>query len=1119
MKNLLRAVVALAVLVVLPSLFFTVPEVCAQSDTASLSGAVVDQTEAVIPNVQITLLNSATSAKREVVTSQDGTFSIPLLPPGTYKLIAQRKGFAGVEIPNIVLHASDQRVLNIKLKIGQASQMMKIEASVVALDTSPSVSTSVDRNFVNNLPLNGRSFQSLLLMTPGVVMANGDGQLSINGQRTDANYFTVDGVSANIGVTINPPVTMTGQGNYSPDEKMSGSIPGFNATGTTNNLISVDAMQEFKVQTNTYSAEYGRQPGGQVQLTSRSGSNKFHGDVYDYFRNDALDAQDWFNASTLKKKPPLRQNDFGATLGGPIYKDKTFFFASYEGLRLVTPQQGQNFTVPGQNIYVPGQGIVPFRGNTSLSPVVQAMINAFPAPNGPDNMTQVTDPNNPTGPKLTVPNGSAIYYAQWSNIRNIDAFSVRIDHHFNSKISMFGRINISPSSSVQRGVATDTSSQVNTKTYTFGTTALLTNRMSNEFHVNYSENGGNSISMATSRFGGKPFDASTVLPSFADKNSVLSYSLPGYASYSLGPNVQNRMRQWNFTDNYSILAGSHSLKFGMDYRYLFPKSAPKDYLLNIYLTDPATLFAGKASTVYTYAYDSVVAIYKNLSLYSQDTWRVNKRLTLDMGLRWEWNPAPVSGDSKLPITTVTGANNLATMQVAPPGTPMYRTVWNSFAPRIGASYELRNQAGWETVLRGGFGIFYDLGAGTSGTATTQFPFSRNRSTYGVAFPFTSSSAVQPPAPLSMNPPFYNQSFTGYNPDFVLPRTYEWTVGVSQGLGANQTLTVNYVGNAGRRLIRRYVYQYGGGFGSGPTINPSFIGDTLSYSTNAPGFADSSDYDALQVQFQRRLSKGIQVLSNYTWAHAMDTGSNDFSASFFQNAPNPASTRGNSDFDIRQIFNAAVTYQLPSLHSSNAAANILSKTFLNGWSTDFIFKKQTAAPVTVSYQALGNGFNFWGYRADQVPGVPVWVSDPLGGGGKRLNSAAFTVPACAYDSTTACNGNTARNGIRGFGATQLDFAISRDFPITERVKFEFRGELFNIFNHPNFGSPSASLGTVSGSKANNSWSFFPTSDYKNQGFGRPSTTLANGFYGAGGTLASMYSIGGPRSVQLVAKIVF
>src|SRR6266545_5623381 len=326
------------VVLTLLTAFCLLPSALGQSATATLSGTIEDQNKASIPGVLVTIENTGTTLKREATTNDDGSFTVPLLPPGRYVVTARRDGFAPVQINDVVLNVGDQKGLKIELKAGDVNAQVQVTGEAPLINTSPAVATTIDRQFVANIPLNGRSFQSLLTLTPGIVLVpsfrNSTGQFSVNGQRANANYFTVDGVSANVANGVG---TRVGQ-------STSGTLPGLTAFGTTQSLVSVDALQEFKVQTSSYSSEFGRSPGGQISIVTRSGTKDFHGSAFDYLRNDKLNANNWFNNKFRIKRPPERQNDFGATFSGPVMvpgyngRDRTFFFFSYEGLRLLTPQ-------------------------------------------------------------------------------------------------------------------------------------------------------------------------------------------------------------------------------------------------------------------------------------------------------------------------------------------------------------------------------------------------------------------------------------------------------------------------------------------------------------------------------------------------------------------------------------------------------------------------------------------------------------------------------------------------------------------------------------------------------------------------------------------------------------
>jgi hypothetical protein len=320
------------------------PALGQSASSAAVNGIAQDTSDARIPNASVKLINTDTGTESNSTTSKDGNFSIPSVLPGHYRLQIEREGFDTTQLTGIILNVGDNKSVIIRMKVGSSQQTVTVDASGININTTDaSVSTVVDRKFVESMPLNGRSFQSLILLAPGVVTNSpqtsvnqgATGEFSINGQRTDANYYTVDGVSANNGVFA---------GNSGSQASSSGGLPAASALGSTQALVSVDALQEFRINTSTYSAEYGRQPGGQIQFETRSGTNQFHGTTFDYLRNTIFDANNWFNdyATPPIAKPAERQNDFGGVLGGPLSiprlysgRDKTFFFFSYEGLRLL----------------------------------------------------------------------------------------------------------------------------------------------------------------------------------------------------------------------------------------------------------------------------------------------------------------------------------------------------------------------------------------------------------------------------------------------------------------------------------------------------------------------------------------------------------------------------------------------------------------------------------------------------------------------------------------------------------------------------------------------------------------------------------------------------------------
>ncbi len=1043
------------------SAFCILPSAFSQSATATLTGSVVDQNDAAIPGVTVTLENTSKGLRRQAVTNDEGNFTIPLLQPGIYVLSTAAQGFAPVRISNVVLNVGDQKALQIQLKAGDVNATVQVTSEAPLINESPAVATVVDRRFVENMPLNGRSFQSLIALTPGVVLTKSTavemGQFSVNGQRPDANYFTVDGVSANASI---------GAGFFN-GQLSSGSLPGLSAAGGTNNLVSVDALQEFKVLTSTYAPEFGRQPGAQISIATRSGTNEFHGTAFDYFRNDVLDANDWFANSKGLAKPPLRQNDFGGVFGGPVLlpayngHNRTFFFVSYEGLQLRQPVV-KTTLVPSLTV----------RQNAVAG--IQPFFKAYPLPNGPDR-----------------PNGLAEFSASFSNRSELNATSLRIDHAMGGKVTVFGRYNDAPSKNVERGafgigtLNSVSSTALNTQTLTFGTVITLTPRLANDLRMNYTRYSG-SLGHALDDFGGAVRPSDTVLFPNGDSSSTgqVTFVISGGTNSTLlnGANALNLQRQVNVVDAVSFTNGAHQWKFGLDYRRLFPVFNLTKYNLSISVSSASVAATqGLASTVGVGAFEgNLHPIATNLSAFAQDTWLTTRRLTLTYGLRYEINPAPIeqNGNNQFAVNQVT---DLATLTILPRGTALYKTTYNNLAPRVGVAYLLSDRPKRQTVLRGGFGVFYDLGNTQAMNAYSAggFPFGANKTLSNVLLPLTSVQAAPPV--ITAQIPSSGQLFAT-DPGLKLPYTLQWNIAFDQSLGSDQTISATYVGAAGRRLLRRELLR----------TNPNFA------VVNVTRNAATSDYHALQLQFQRRLSRGFQALASYTWSHSLDISSNDSLGDIPIAKVDPRTSRGPSDFDVRHAFNAGITYNIPTWDWK-----AVGRMFLRDWGIDANITARSATPVDVTI-SRNLGFGSFTFRPDLVSGVPLSLNDPTAPGGRRFNPAAFTV------SPELRQGTLTRNALRGFSIFQTDLALRRQFALNERVKLQFRGDLFNLFNHPNFGDPVGRLGTVTGITLS------PNSLF---GFSSVMLNRSLGSGGSGGGFSPLYQVGGPRSVQLSLKLMF
>jgi hypothetical protein len=1060
---------AVCLLLLLITYHSSLSTVHAQSATATLSGSVVDPNGAVIPGVNVAVINLSQGFQRTTTTNTDGIFVVPLLPPATYTVKAEHQGFTTAEVRDVVLNVNDQVRLNIQLKVGGITgQTVDIVDAPPLIDESPAVGTTVDRQFVGNLPLNGRSFQSLITLTPGTVLTGASGvesgQFSVNGQRADANYFTVDGVSANVGTTYG-----VGAG-YS--QSSAGALPALAATGGTNNLVSVDALQEFKVLTSTYAPEFGRSPGGQVSIVTRSGTNDFHGTLFEYFRNDAFDANDWFANSRGRNRAALRQNIFGGTFGGPVLlprfgeggsqpwyngRNKTFFFFSYEGHRLRLPKF-QISAVPSLSA----------RQDPSASPIIKQLLNAYPVPTGPEQADRFAE-----------------FAAGYSDPSSLDATSVRIDHTLSQKLTLFGRYNYSPSENVARAGATGTTLNTlnslsnRTQTLTIGATSSLTSEVSNEFRGNWTKVRGRSV-LLLDNFGGAVVPPrSFFLPSTAlTSNTFIEFTEPDGTTLRVGTLADNLQRQINVVDNVSLARNSHQWRFGIDYRRLYPVHGASNYTSDLVFDGINGMLTGRTLiAVIGAAAGPLFPIFNNFSAYGQDTWKATHRLTLTYGLRWELNPPPHEKNGNDPAV-LSGQDNPATMTLAAFGTPLYTTTYNNFAPRIGAAYQLSQKPGRETILRGGFGIFYDLGNDTAAGAFGQaFPFLASKTLAGAAapfFPLTPAEAAPPS--FSRNLPTTN-TVIAFDPHLKLPRTYQWNVAIEQSFGANQTVSASYVAALGRRLLRQDSIR-----GTGLN-NPNF--GTVTFTKNTA----TSDYHALQLQFQRRLSRHLQALASYTWSHSIDIASRDSATmeAFSQRSVGPSVDRGNSDFDIRHGFRFAATYNIPGSR--------FGKTLLRDWSVDAIYTAQSAMAVDILFQRFNSAFGPVFPRPDLIQGVPLYLDDPKVAGGRRINRAAFSIP------TVLRQGSLGRNSLRGFPLSQLDAAMSRRFRFSERANVQFKTEFFNLFNHPNFAKPSFILSSST--------------------FGQSTSMFGRGLGTGGltGGLNPLYQVGGPRSIQFSIRLEY
>ena len=979
----------------------------AQSTNATISGVVLDPSGKVIIDADIEILNEATGVHYASRTNGTGIYSVAILPPGQYTVQVSKIGFKTLIKPDIVLNVQSALALNFTLPLGAASESVTVVAGASSINTTDaSVSTVIDRQFVENMPLNGRSLQSLISLAPGVVQtpipygssSGNSGEFSVNGQRTEGNYYTVDGVSANVGTGSN--------GSYTAGA--AGLLPAQTALGTTQSMASVDALQEFRINTSTYSAEYGRTPGGQISLETRSGTDMLHGSLFNYFRNDALDANNWFNDHTTPTtaKTAERQNDFGGTLGGPLYiprlydgRKRTFFFYSYEGLRLSLPTPATTSEVPDSAL------------RQSTASGLQPVINAFPISNGAE---------------VSGAPGLAYFTAAYSVPSGLNTSSIRFDHTFDNRTHVFGRYSDSSSSSDSRSA--DDLAQVIpqsfvTRSVTSGLTRTFSPQLVNDLRFNYTWYSLKERDTIDSFGGAKASTQSTFLPG-APEDSQFA----GFLFFGSDPGIdlvaqEIGQTQTNIIDTQQFSLGRHSLKIGVDYR--------RSELMEKFNRLSAALLYFEEQGLQSNSADFAVAstsgavpdepIFTNFSAFVQDDWKLNQRSTLSLGLRWDVNPPPVNGNGRIP-PVLDQITNIATAQLAPEGTPEWSTYYAGFAPRLGIASQLNARDGRETVLRVGVGQFFDTGNTLGAIGFTQLGFASTEYYSGLSFPLAPAVYQLPGA--STEAPF-NQTAVGYSSNLKLPYTIQWNLSLEQALGTARSFTLGYVASAGRRLIE-------GTYQNPASINPAFsLGNGLYVIQNGSW----SNYNSLQAQFQQRVIHGLQVLVSMTWSHSID----NLSSNFISYQP---LLKGDSDFDIRRNFQTAVTYNLPS-----RAAGRVARAITEGWSTDLRAFARSAAPVDVYGAAYvaSNGTQQYA-RPNVVTGEPFYVygSRYEIPGGRKINFNAF-------QNVTGVTGDAPRNFLRGFGANEIDFAIRRQFDPSDRVTIQFRAEAFNVLNRPDFGA--------------------------------------------------------------------
>lgn len=983
---------------------------------AYLAGVIRDPTDAAVPDAAVTVVNQDTGFRWLTSSHSDGSYSVVSLDQGPYKITVRHPGFRTLIRLGVRVDAEQPVHVDFNLPLGSMQESITVEDSPsVSLQGDTAVGTLITQDQIEHMPSSGRSLTSLVEFTPGTIITpatRGEpGQFTSGGQRPNANYFSVDGVSANTGVSAGGlPAQTTG-----------GALPAMTALGSLHGLLSLEAVSEFRVQTSTTAPEFGTLPGAQIVLTSRSGSNEFHGSVFDYLRNQVLDANDWFANSQGDGRVPARMNDFGGSLGGPVRRDRTFFFISYEGMRLLAP--------------FAWRAAVPDATARMDAPVsIHPLLDLFPLPNGRE-----------LGSSL------AEWTGQTDRPARFDAANIRIDHALTSRITLFGRYNRTPSWS-EFGSAQIDQVAIASRGLTLGVDMRLRPDVAFDVRMNASEA---SLSSSWTTPGSSPCDLQSVVYALlrvADAcNYLLRFSIAGAGQIVSGEEAREWQTQWHAAPVLVVSHGSHEIRLGADYLELTP--ARRDTSPSLGVIADSLTNAVDATDLWQAVSGPQAShsVLKEDSVFAHDTWRIHPLLTVSLGLRWEFTP-PLELNSNISLFTDLRS-------------PAYifsgqKTVWQrnytNLAPRFGLAY--RPSAQSHTVLRAGWGVYYDSSLSIATDLVNGGPFSLSQFTSPLHAPFTTVLTY------------------GFMPGLHLPLVKQWSGTVEHALDSHQTVSAVYEGSAGLQLLRREF----DGFQATDTRQ-------LALATNH-GF---SSYQAFELQYRLKAARGLSGLASYSWSHSIDNSSSDSVLYWAGSALNPSSDRGSSDFDVRHALQAALGYE-----TSRSAAQSFRSSLWHGWGLDGLIHARTGFPITVLDSDYIMGLSFANvFRPDLIPGEPIWTTDPAAPGGRRLNSGAF------QPAPDLVQGNLGRNSVTGFGMWQVDLALRRDFSVGERRSLQFRIEAFNALNHPNFADPVPLL----------------SSPLFGQSASMLNMMLGTGSPGSG--LTPIFQNGGARSVQVMLRFRF
>jgi len=1044
----------------------------AQTFRGGIVGTVLDSTGASVADAKVTATNVGTGLSRNTVTGTDGDFTFPELPLGEYTISVTKEGFRTQTATSIHVGVGNPERVNVTLSPGQVSDKVEVTAEVPLVETtSNTLGGTIAAAQISELPINGRDFTKMLTMIPG---SNADpsavndspqsfGVFAVNGNRGRSNNFLIDGTDMNDGFRNDPAINQ-------------GGVFGIPAT-----LLPVDAIQELPILNNT-EAEYGRNSGSIVNIVTKSGTNNLHGSVFEYFRNNHVDARNFFNQKPAPANVFLN-NQFGGSLGGPIIADKTFWFVAYEGQR--------------EKVGIPAPAVIPTQEQIAnhtpvggINPIIQNVLNLNPWTNGAP-LPQFGDGGAGSDTSKTIETTTIA-------TNRLDSLIAKIDHHVGKNDLLTGRYffgdsdQSAPLAIVGGNLLPGYNTVVPTRvqiaslsfTHIFSPRLLVELRGGwNHFFETFSPQD-KTLNPASLGLDTATNPGDFGLPVFnlgpACQLSIVGPCVPQQTSSfaQIGANKSvprgRKDTNWQYFANFSNSSGKHNWKYGYEFRRTsvnqFFDSGHRGRLRFDTLDDfLAGVLQSNSSQV---AGDSHRDTFQdNHAFYFQDNFRFNHKLTVNYGVRWDY--FGVIGE-KHDLFSILDPN-VGLEQIGISGNPssLYPKDYNNFSPRVGVAYDLFGTG--KTIVRGGWGVAYD--AFSQDFFSGQLPFNTNNA--GPAFngvgprPITfgtpdSQALVVTPGPCGVNqiavPGTTNGCtgtvFSGFTASDVFtvdqnirtPYVQNYNLNIEQQLGSKVAVTVAYVGSQGRKLfhfidINQVNPQTGvRPFDNGVTPpNGGQFGIVNQFESSA-----SSGYNSLQAHLNLRNFHGLTSIVNYTWSHSIDTASDgqDYvpNAALPDNSFNQRAERGNSNFDARHRFSWIFNYKLPG---SSQMPWLTS-----GWGMNGVLSIATGMPFNVnSFDGLNGTFEF-SERPDLVGNPFSGTSTPF----TFLNLTAFKAPCDVVDNVNfVCLsgphfGSLGRNKFYGPHFRNFDFAFTKDNKITDRVGMQLRVDFFNVFNHPNFSNP-------------------------------------------------------------------